>query len=79
MGLFVMETVTVTQVSLLYLFPSFVLLASIAGVAIDIENRAGCANKQPHYSLVTFSLWGEPNFVGDFSQPAGFLGFQAVA
>ena len=51
---FVTETVTVTQVSLLYWFLSFVLLASIAGEAIDIENRAKCANKRSYDSLVTF-------------------------
>ena len=51
----------VTQVSLLYRSPSFVLLASIAGEAIDIKDRAGCANKRPYYSLVTFSLWSDPN------------------
>ena len=60
-GLFVTENVTVTQVSLLYRFASFVLLASIAGVAIDIKNRVGCANKRPNHSLVTFAQWGEPN------------------
>jgi hypothetical protein len=30
-------------------------------LAIDIENRAKCEKKRPYYSLVTFSLWGEPN------------------
>ena len=50
-GLFVTETVTVTQVSLLYRSPSFVLVASMAGTAMDIENRAGCAKKRPHCSL----------------------------
>ena len=50
-GLFVTETVTATQVSLLYRSPSFVLLASIAGEAIDIKDRAGCANKRPYFSL----------------------------
>ena len=55
------KAVTVTQVSLLYRFPSFILLASIAGLAIDIENRAKFAKKRPYYSLVTFSLWGQPN------------------
>ena len=43
MRLFVTETVTVTQVLLLYRSPSFALLDSIAGVAIDIKNRAGKA------------------------------------
>jgi hypothetical protein len=46
-GLFVTETVTVTQVSLLYRSLSFVLVASMAEMAMDIENRAGCANKRP--------------------------------
>ena len=62
MRLFVTETVTVAQVSLLYRSPNFVLLDSIAGVAIDITNRTGGVNKRPYHSLVTFSLlWGEPN------------------
>ena len=39
------------QVSLLYRSPSFVLVASMAGTAMDIENRAWCANKRPHFSL----------------------------
>ena len=51
----------VGQVSLLYRSPSFVHVASTAGTAIDIENRAGCANKRPYHSLVTFSLWDQPN------------------
>ena len=63
MRLFVTETVTVTQVSLLYRSTSFVHVASTAGTAIDkdIKNRAGCANKRPYHSLVTFSLWDQPN------------------
>ena len=46
-GLFVTETVTATQVSLLYRSPSFVLATSMAGTAIDIESRAGGASKRP--------------------------------
>ena len=53
----------VGQVSLLYRSPSFVHVASTAGTAIDIENRAGCANKRPYHSLVTFSLWDQHNVV----------------
>ena len=51
---YVTETVAVTHVSLLYRSASFVLIATIAGVAIDIENRTGCANKRPNHSLGTF-------------------------
>ena len=46
----------VAQVSILYRFPSFVHVASMAGTAIDIENRAGCANKRPYHSLVTTNI-----------------------
>ena len=60
----------VTQVSLLYRSPSFVLLASIAGEAIDIKDRAGCANKRPYYSLGTFSLWREPNVSRSACRPS---------
>ena len=52
-GLFVTETVTATQVSLLYRSPSFVLATSMAGTAIDIESRAGGASKRPQRSLAT--------------------------
>ena len=40
------KAVTVTQVSLLYRSPSFVLLASVAVGVIDIKNRAGKAYKR---------------------------------
>ena len=40
------KDVTVTQVSLLYRSPSFVLLASVAVGVIDIKNRAGKAYKR---------------------------------
>ena len=53
---YVTETVTVTHVSLLYRSASFALIASIAEVAIDIENRTGCANKRPNHALGTFRV-----------------------
>ena len=62
-GLYVTETVTVTQVSRLYRFPSFLVLASTAGVAIYIKNCAENAHKRSQLSLVGIIVWDQPNVI----------------
>ena len=55
------NTVTVTQISLLHRVSSIVLLATIVVVAMYIENCSGKAYTCSYNSLVTFSLWDQPN------------------